>query len=87
METQAWEGPAVKNVSWMDDKGWVDTYSNASRRLQKAGYAVGGYRLDNGEPRFVLYRDDTGKLERVHEFDSAEELNNMIKLLLPPEEE
>ena len=65
------------------DNGWVDTYSTASRRLHKAGYSVGGF-VDKGVPKYVLYRVDDG-FTRVHEFDSQEELNNMVKLLLPPE--
>ena len=62
---------------------WVDTYTNQSRKLANAGYSVGGY-VDNGVPKYVLYRADD-KFTRVHEFDSQEELDNMIKLLLPPE--
>lgn len=66
------------------DNGWVDTFTY--NRLYKAGYSVGGY-VDNGVARYVLYRADTDKFERIHEFGSAEELNNVIKLLIPPEEE
>lgn len=66
------------------DNGWVDAL--AHKRLYKTGYSVGGY-VDNGVTKYVLYRSDTGRLERIHEFDSQEELNNMIKLLLPPEGE
>jgi hypothetical protein len=32
--------------------------------------------------RYVLYRIDVGKFERVHEFDTNEELNTMLKLLI-----
>ena len=63
---------------------WVDTYTNQSRKLANAGYSVGGY-VDNGVPKYVLYRVLTHHHERIHEFDSEEELDNMIKLLLPPE--
>lgn len=66
------------------DNGWVDTYSSTSRRLHNAGYSVGGY-LDKGVARYVLYRIHGDIHERIHEFDSQEELNNMVKLLLPPE--
>lgn len=68
------------------DNGWVDTNTNTYRTLHKHGYSVGGF-IDNGVSKYVLYRANSGKFERVHEFDSAEELNNMIKLLIPPEEE
>ena len=63
------------------DNGWVETFTH--NQLWKAGYSVGGY-VDNGVPKYVLYRADD-KFTRVHEFDSEEELNNMVKLLLPPE--
>jgi hypothetical protein len=48
---------------------------------------VGGY-IDKGVPRYVLYRrlGEAGvKFERVHEFDSEEELQRTVKLLIPPE--
>jgi hypothetical protein len=61
------------------DNGWVDTH--AHKRLNQAGYLVGGY-VDQGIPKYVLYRIDGGKFERVHEFDTNEELNTMLKLLL-----
>lgn len=66
------------------DNGWVDAL--AHKRLYKTGYSVGGY-VDNGVTKYVLYRVYDHKHERIHEFDSQEELNNMIKLLLPPEGE
>jgi len=62
--------------------GWVDTL--AHRKLYKHGYAVGSYAIDNDKAKYVLYRYGASqRLERIHEFDSAEELNNMVKLLLP----
>jgi hypothetical protein len=63
---------------------WLDTYTKQSRRLHTAGYSVGGY-VDNGVPKYVLYRTLAHHHERIHEFNSEEELDNMIKLLLPPE--
>jgi len=68
------------------DNGWVDTNSIPLRKLHKHGYSVGGF-IDNGVAKYVLYREDSSKFTKVHEFDSAEELNNMIKLLVPPEVE
>ena len=62
---------------------WIDTYTDQSDKLFDAGYSVGGY-VDNGVPKYVLYRIDA-KFTRVHEFNSREELDNMIKLLIPPE--
>jgi hypothetical protein len=73
----------VKDRTIKVDNGWVDTHGY--RTLHKHGYAVGGY-LDNGVAKYVLYRAND-KFKKVHEFNSAEELNNMIKLLIPPEEE
>lgn len=74
----------MKDREFEADNGWVDTFTY--KRLYKAGYSVGGY-LDKGVARYVLYRADTDKFERIHEFDSMKELNNMVKLLLPPEGE
>lgn len=53
-------------------------------RLHAAGYSVGGYVHEDGRPRYVLYRVDD-KFTRVHEFDTREELDNMVKLLIPKE--
>lgn len=66
------------------DNGWV-TQNDTNRKLHALGYSVGGY-IDKGVPRYVLYRLENTLLERVHEFDSAEELNQMLKLLLPTED-
>ena len=67
------------------DNGWVNTHSPVSKKLYAKGYSVGGY-IGNGVPKYVLYRtgDETGgfKYERIHEFSSAEELNNVVKLLI-----
>ena len=70
------------------DNGWVSD-TNTSRRLRNAGYTVGGY-IDKGVPRYVLYRIDrtssgVGIHTRIHEFDSPEEVNAMVKLLIPEE--
>lgn len=63
------------------DNGWVNTYSPVSKKLHAKGYSMGGF-IDNGVPKYVLYRADKEKFERVHEFDSIEEFNNMVKLLI-----
>lgn len=73
----------MKNRHIELDNGWVNT--DTYRELYKHGYSVGGY-IDKGVPKYVLYRADK-EFTRIHEFDSAEELNNMIKLLIPPEVE
>lgn len=70
------------------DNGWVSD-TNTSRRLRNAGYSVGGY-IDKGVSRYVLYRVEqsgvgAGMYTVVHEFDSPEELNAMVKLLIPEE--
>lgn len=63
------------------DNGWVDSNSAVNSKLHRKGYSVGGY-IDKGIPKYVLYRIDDGGFERVHEFDTNEELNTMLKLLL-----
>jgi hypothetical protein len=50
---------------------------------------VGGY-IDNGVPKYVLYRLEqsgvgAGLYTIVHEFDTPEELDNVVKLLIPEE--
>jgi hypothetical protein len=71
------------------DNGWVNTHSPVSKKLYAKGYSVGGY-IDNGVPKYVLYRtsDEQGRFTyvRIHEFDTNEELNNVVKLLLDDEE-
>lgn len=68
------------------EDGWIPV-SPLTRKLAALGYSVGGY-SDNGVARYVLYRVSTGNhFERVHEFDTPEEMNNMVKLLIPPENE
>ena len=63
------------------DNGWVNTHSSVNSKLHRKGYSLGGY-IDNGMARYVLYRIDDGKFERVHEFNTKKELNNMLKLLI-----
>lgn len=65
------------------DNGWIPSASPVNAKLFKKGYSVGGY-IDKGVPKYVLYRADDVrmKFERIHEFDTAEELNNMVKLLI-----
>jgi hypothetical protein len=65
------------------DNGWVNTHSPVSKKLYAKGYSVGGY-IDKGVPKFVLYRvgDNGLNFERIHEFNTNEELNNTVKLLL-----
>ena len=66
------------------DNGWVPV-SPLINDLARIGYSVGWY-IDKGVPKYILYRvSGRDHLELVHEFDTAEELNNMVKLLLPPE--
>jgi hypothetical protein len=71
----------VSNRELKVDNGWVDSNSAVNSKLHTKGYSVGGY-IDKGIPKYVLYRVADNKFERVHEFDTNEELNNMLKLLL-----
>ena len=63
------------------DNGWVDSNSAVNSKLHRKGYSVGGY-IDKGIPKYVLYRIRPNNFERVHEFDTNEELNTMLKLLI-----
>jgi hypothetical protein len=63
------------------EDGWVDSNSAVNSKLIRNGYSVGGY-IDNLKPKYVLYLVSDGGFKRVHEFDSIEELNLMVKLLL-----
>jgi hypothetical protein len=70
------------------DHGWV-SHTRTSKRLRDAGYTVGGY-IDKGVTKYALYRLEqsgvgAGMFTIVHEFDTPEELNNMVKLLIPEE--
>lgn len=70
------------------DNGWVSS-TNTYHRLRDAGYTVGGY-INNGVPKYVLYRLEqsgvgAGMYTIVHEFDTPEELDNVVKLLIPEE--
>jgi hypothetical protein len=61
--------------------GWVETNS-AYRRLQDKGYHASGW-IDKGVPKYALYRNEgRGNYVMLHEFNTPEELNNMVKLLL-----
>ena len=67
------------------NNGWVSenpTYN----KLLKQGYSVGGY-TDKGVVKYALYRlrsVDEGlfKYETVHVFDTPEEINMAVKLLV-----
>lgn len=55
-------------------------------RLVGAGYSVAGYK-DKGVCHYALYRrDDNGKFTAVIDTTNPEEINNMVKLILPQEE-
>ena len=72
----------MSNREVKGEDGWVDSNSAVNSKLHRKGYSVGGY-IDNLKPKYVLYSlNDDGKFARVHEFDSTEELNLMVKLLL-----
>ena len=62
-------------------EGWVVS-NDASHRLRQKGYSAAGW-SSNGKAEYALYRwKDDHTYEKVCEFDTPEELNNMVKLLL-----
>ena len=65
-----------------NDEGFIPTYPFDYAKLHKAGYAMGGYMDDYGKDRWVLYRNDKGNLDKVHDFESLEALQLMAKLLI-----
>jgi hypothetical protein len=69
-------------MTYSDDEGqWFESDPFSYAKLHEAGYAMGGY-TDNGKDRYVLYRIDKGTLEKVHDFESLQELQLMARLLI-----
>ena len=64
-----------------NEEGWVESDPFSYAKLHKAGYAIGGY-PDNGKDRYVLYRIDKGTLDKVHDFETLQELHLMARLLI-----
>jgi len=66
------------------EDGWAGNNANY-HRLHAKGYSVGGY-IDNEVPKYALYRITPTAphlwYETVHVFDSVEELELMVRLLL-----
>jgi hypothetical protein len=63
--------------------GWAEN-NNTHHRLMSKGYSVGGF-INKDAPKYVLYRVTNAphfRYETVHEFDSVEELELMVRLLL-----
>lgn len=71
------------------DSGWVEA-SDVVRKLHSAGYSVGAYK-DNGTVFYALYRNPVGynngptRYTVLLETTDPDELNNFVRLLLPPE--
>ena len=63
------------------DDEWIESDPFSYAKLHEAGSAVGGY-PDNGKDRYVLYRIDKGTLDKVHDFDSLQDLQLMARLLI-----
>ena len=63
------------------DDEWIESDPFSYAKLHEAGYAIGGY-PDNGKDRYVLYRIDKGTLDKVHDFDSLQDLQLMARLLI-----
>ena len=64
-----------------DNDGWTRVEPFSYSKLHEAGYAIGGYSHE-GRDRYVLYRIDEQRLDKVHDFESLEELQLMAKLLI-----
>ena len=72
-----------------ESEGWVKT-NEAVRRLFAAGYSVSSYN-DKGTTFYALHRNPVGynepqRYELLLESTNPEEINNMVKLLIPPED-
>jgi len=69
-------------MTYSDNEGqWIESDPFSYAKLHEAGYAMGGY-TDNGKDRYVLYRIDKGSLDKVHDFESLQELQLMARLLV-----
>lgn len=73
------------------DRAWV-IYDQDSAHLRELGYVCGvEYVSDSGKPldkfKYTLHTWDklTGKAKEIGKFDSPEELNTMLKVLVPPD--
>lgn len=70
------------------DGEWVASTDPTLRALHNCGYSIGAYRDSRtGAYSYALYRDAGTKYVTVLTTHSKDELNNFIKLLLPPEGE
>jgi len=69
-------------MTYSDDGEWIEPDPFSYAKLHEAGYAMGGYVDDNGKDRYVLYRIDTQKLDKVHDFESLQALQLMARLLI-----
>ncbi len=70
---------------------WVIQTKDANH-LRELGYVCGvEYVSDNGKPlekfKYTLHTWDklTGKAKEIGKFDSPEELNTMLKVIVPPD--
>ncbi len=73
----------MSNREIVFEGGWV-VQNTASMRLRQKGYSAAGWD-SNGQAEYALYRWDEGKDKKytlVCRFNTPEELNNMVKLLL-----
>lgn len=69
-------------MTYSDNEGkWFESDPFSYSKLHDAGYAIGGYAYD-GKDRYVLYRIDKQRLDKVHDFESLQELQLMAKLLV-----
>jgi hypothetical protein len=65
-----------------DDEGWIESDPFAYTKLHEAGYTVGGYQDDYGHVRYVLFRIKRGDFEKIHDFETLQELQLMARLLI-----
>jgi hypothetical protein len=69
-------------MTYSKDGVWFVSDPFSYAKLHEAGYAMGGYVDDNGKDRYVLYRIDRQTLDKVHDFETLQELQLMAKLLI-----
>ena len=65
------------------DGDWMEVDQDLQRQLIVEGYAMGALKGKDGAITYILSRRiNSEKYKTIGEFDSPEELNNILKLLI-----